>query len=232
MYGAAPRSKSSLNRPRARLIYSWSMGIEVVSTAQHGGEVIIPHDAVVRPITAVRNSVVQGSLAMLRHLGLYERYVEHIDPAILQEISTNLGPHWMPVEVAHAHYRACDDMALSTEELEKMGQVAGQLARKTSIVVATPEQNASFDLWDNAGRMQRVWKRLYQGGSVQVVKLGPATGLLEFRQFALQQYYYYRHACLAALRGAHEALGLEIEASRIVRYDPKTHDVTMRLDWK
>jgi hypothetical protein len=197
----------------------------------HEGEVLIPHEAEVHPLTAVRNTVLQGSLALLRESGFYERYEKRVDPAVLDEISTNIAPCWVHIDVADAHYRACDEMALSADELADLGRASGQLARKTSIVVAQPEEHVAFDLWQNASRMHRVWKRLYQGGSVQIVKLGDAEELIEFRGFSLHRHRYYRYGCLAAIKAAHEAVGLHIEVMRTVRHDPNTNDVTFHLAW-
>jgi hypothetical protein len=148
------------------------------------------------------------------------------------ELTTSVGPGWVPIDVVHSHYGACDAMALSTEELERLGVEAGQHARKVSIVVSPPEPNAKFDLWQNSERMHRVWKRLYQGGSVQVVRLGAAEELIEFRGFSVHQHRYFRYGCLAAIRSAHEAVGLDIEVAKIVRYDADTHDLTVHLAWK
>jgi hypothetical protein len=207
------------------------MGNEVANAHPHVEEVFIPHEAPVRPVTAVRNNVLQASLTLLRDRGLYDRYAKLVEPATLHELSRNLAPCWVPVGVAHSHYRACDALALSTAELESVGREAGQHARKVSIVVAQPEQNVAFDLWQNAERMHRVWKRLYQGGSVQVVRLGAAEELIEFRGFSIHQHRHFRYGCLAAIRSAHEAVGLQMKVTKIARYDHETHDLTVHLAW-
>jgi hypothetical protein len=210
---------------------SWLMSSELAGVLQHTEEVFIPHDAEVRPVTAVRNNVLQASLTLLHEKGLYERYEKLVEPDTLRELSTNVAPCWVPIDVVHSHYRACDAMALSSAELEHLGQEAGQHARKVSIVVPQPEQNASFDLWQNAERMHRVWKRLYQGGSVQVVRLGANEELIEFRGFSVHQHRYFRYGCVAAIRSAHEAVGLHMKVTKIARYDSSTHDLTVHLAW-
>lgn len=182
-------------------------------------------------MTAVRNGVLQASLTLLRDNGLYERYEKLVDPDVLREISRNVAPCWVPIDVVDAHYRACDAMELSDEELTNLGRAAGEYARKTSIVVAQPEAQAAFDLWQNSPRMHRVWKRLYQGGSVQIVKLGDCEELIDFRGFSLHRHRYFRYGCLAAIKSAHEAVGLKIEVIRIVRYDSDSQDVTVHLAW-
>jgi hypothetical protein len=209
--------------------YDWS--VESAATFPPRGEVFIPHEAETHPLTAVRNSVLQASLTLLRQGGLYERYAELVEPAVLHRISTNVAPYWVPIEVVDEHYRACDAMALSAEELASLGRASGELVRKTSIVIAQPDGNAAFDVWQNVPRMHRAWKRLYQGGSVQIVKLGDTEQLIEFRGYSLHRHRYYRHGCVAAIRSVRESVGMQIRLIQIVRYDPGTHDVTIHLTW-
>ena len=80
--------------------------------------------------------------------------------------------------------------------------------------------------------MHRVWKRHYQGGSVQLVRLGAAEELMDFRGFLLHRHRYYRYGSLAAIRAVHESFGMDIETARIVHYDAESHGLTVRLAWK
>jgi hypothetical protein len=210
----------------------WFMSSAVADSIPRAGDVFIPHEAEAGPVTAVRNNVLQASLTLLRAGGFYERYAELVEPAILREVSANVAPCWVPIEVVDEHYRACDAMQLSTEVLEGLGEKAGQHARKTSIIVAQPEQDGGFELWENARRMHRVWKRHYRGGSVQIVRLGTAEELIDFRGFSLHRHRYYRYGSLAAIRAAHESLGMRIEVARIAQYDASSHALTVHLAWR
>jgi hypothetical protein len=72
---------------------------------------------------------------------------------------------------------------------------------------------------------------VFQGGSVQVVKLGPTEELIELRGFSLNQHRYFRFGNLGAVAAAHEAVGIRIESTKIVRYDSSTQDVTIHVAW-
>lgn len=201
-------------------------------TSLSAGHVVIPHRNPIEPLSALRNTLLQSSLTKLRECGFYERYLRHIDPAVLDELSSNIAPGWVRIALADAHYAACDAMALSDEELTSVGVGVGTRVRETSIVTPgkkTPEQKV--DVWPVAPQLFRVWSRLYQGGSVQVTQLGPSEELLEFRGFTLNRYRYYRHANVAAIVGAHQAVGVLIESARLVHYDATTHETTIRLSW-
>jgi hypothetical protein len=196
------------------------------------GEVVIPHEVDIKPLTAVRNTLIQSSLGLLRHKGYFDRYSENIDPQSLQELSSNLAPSWVKIELAHGHYAACDAMQLSSDELAGLAQGVGQRVGETSIVVAGAKSHADgFDLWAVLGQLHRAWKRVFQGGSVQVVKLGPTEELIELRGFSLNQHRYFRFGNLGAVAAAHEAVGIRIESTKIVRYDSSTQDVTIHVAW-
>jgi|SoiMethySBSTD1v2_1073268.scaffolds.fasta_scaffold02406_21 hypothetical protein len=196
------------------------------------GEILIPHEEEYQPVMAVRNTLLQASLSELRDAGYYERYARNIDPAILRELSSNLAPSWVSIDLADAHYQACDEMSLSTEELHGLGQAVGVRVRQTSIVVADNRtSNAPVDVWTIIGHLHRVWKRVYQGGSVQITRLGPRDELIELRGHTLYRHAYYRFASLAAITAAHEAVGARIELNRIVRYDVMTHEIVYHLAW-
>ena len=196
------------------------------------GEILIPHDEDFQPLMAVRNTVLQASLGELREAGYFERYASNIAPSVLQELSSNLAPSWVPIELADAHYEACDRMGLNAEELQRIGHAVGVRVRQTSIVVADNRtSNAPVDVWTIVGQLHRVWKRVYQGGSVQIVKIGPREELIELRGHSLYRHPYFRFGSLAAITAAHEAVGARIELNKIVRYDALTHETVIHLAW-
>jgi hypothetical protein len=196
------------------------------------GEILIPHDEDFQPLVAVRNTVLQASLGELRTAGYYERYAANIEPAVLEELASNLAPGWVPIDLADAHYQACDRMGLSADELQRIGQAVGVRVRQTSIIVAgNKTSDAPVDVWKIVDQLHRAWKRVYQGGSVQIVRLGPKDELIELRGHSLYRHNYFRFASLAAITAAHEAVGARIESNRIVRYDASTHELVIHLAW-
>lgn len=194
-------------------------------------EILIPHEVGFRPTVAVRNTVIQASLAELREAGYFDRYAKNIDPSALGELESNMGPSWVPIELADVHYAACEAMQLDDEELRRVGEAVGIRVRQTSIIVPDRSPTTPVDVWPISHQLHRVWKRIYQGGSVQTVKLGPTEELIEFRGFTLNRHHYYRFANLAAISAALEAIGVRIETAKIIRYDAATHEVVIRLVW-
>src|SRR5690349_13453708 len=73
-------------------------------------------------VTQIRGSMVVSSQQTLRELGLYNRYLERLPKAQHETVLFVLASSWAPVDVAMAHYAACDAMDLGEEELEKIGR--------------------------------------------------------------------------------------------------------------
>jgi hypothetical protein len=195
-------------------------------------EIIVAHDPSAGPVTAVRNVVLQASLSELRAHGCYERYAQLVAPELLEQLNTNIAPAWIPVDVALAHYAACDSLGLSADELDALGQGVGDRVQETVLVSSAKKERAEgVDLWKFEAQLHRMWPRVFQGGSVQVVKLGPRLKLIEERGFRLTQYQYFRQAHLAAIRASHSALGASIALLKVDSYNAARDEVVVRVAW-
>jgi hypothetical protein len=193
-------------------------------------EIIMPHDPNAGPVTAVRNVVIQSSLKNLQVNGHYERYVSLIAPATLAELE-RLGPGWVPLALASAHYEACENLMLSPQELAALGSKVGENLQETALVSSAKKvRDADFDVWSAVPALHRMWARLNQGGSVQIVRTGPREKLLEMRGFSLNRFHYYRQAQVWVVAAAESALGPRM-AVKILSYSKKTHELVLRTNW-
>ena len=196
------------------------------------GEILTPFDPNAGDVTEVRNLVLQSSLAELQTHGYYERYLQHIPPSALEDLVSRVAPGWAPVELALAHYKACDDMNLTTEELSAMGRSVGERLQGTTLVsAAKTTRDESFDPWQVEAQLHRMWQRLYRGGTIQVTKLGAKEKLIEQRGFPMNRFHYHRQGLVWALGAAHTAVGLRLARIRVEKYEPTTHEVGVRISW-
>jgi hypothetical protein len=196
-------------------------------------EIVIPHDGSAPPVSGVRNVLLQASLAELKANGYYERYTSLIAPDVLEALLSSLAPGWIPLTVALAHYEACDKLALSAGEFVAMGKRVGDRVQDTFLVsLGKKGKDANFDLWAAVGPLHRMWPRLFKGGSVQTVKLGPKEMLLEEWGFRLNVYEYYRQGHLAALRSTYGALGTRITQVKVVSYDVAHDEMIVSIRWQ
>jgi hypothetical protein len=194
-------------------------------------EIVFAHDERATPAVAVKNVVLQSSLAELKVHGFYERYVQAMEPATLDALLSSIGPGWIPIELALAHYKACDNMVLSAEESSRVGSGVGARLQQTSLIsTAKRTRSTDFDLWQGMPQLQRIWSRLYQGGSTQVVKLGPREMLLECRKYRLDRFQYFRRGQVAAFQAVFESMGTD-SMVRIMSYSAQREETVYRVSW-
>jgi hypothetical protein len=180
----------------------------------------------------MRNVVIQASLAELKAKGHYDRYVQLIAPAALEQLTASLAPGWIPVELALSHYEACEKLKLSSDEFAAIGKKVGDRVQDTVLVSSAKKvRGATFDLWTAVPSLHRMWPRLFQGGSVQVVKVGPRAKLVEQTGFRLNRYNYYRQGQLGALRATYSALGARVTTASIESYSAARDELLLRVEW-
>jgi hypothetical protein len=80
-------------------------------------EILIAHERSRGELKGVRRMLVQSTLAELEQIGAYEHYCARIDPLSLGAIVDQIGPGWLPIELAMAHYRACDAAGIEDAEV-------------------------------------------------------------------------------------------------------------------
>jgi hypothetical protein len=194
------------------------------------GEIVIPHGPNTGPVTAVRNIVLQTSLGRLKAGGHFDLYASHMPPAVLEQLMTNVAPCWVPVEIALMHYEACDKLNLNFDQLSTHGTSVGEHLQRAVLVSAAKKSRAE-DLWTTSEQLHRMWPRLYQGGSVQVVKLGPKDKYVEQRGFLMNRYRHYREAQLAAFAAVYGSVGTQFTCLKVERASSDWDLVMYRMTW-
>jgi hypothetical protein len=197
-------------------------------------EVVIPHDPKRGPLIAVRRMLIHSSIAELIRLGLYTSYCDQISSDSLERINELLGPGWMPLELALAHYGACDKLGLEAKEIELLGSRAG--AKIGDLLLPKTPQGGSQveqqDLWKITGAFSRMQHRIYDGGSSQYSKLGPKKLLIEYKNNPLFAIDYYRSAYTGFMRSAFGSLGIDIADIQLSAHRVQGAQTDARFTWK
>jgi hypothetical protein len=121
---------------------------------------------------------------------------------------------------------------LSAEDFAMLGQGSGDRIQETVLVSSAKTARAdAVDVWSFEAQLHRMWSRVFQGGSVQIVKIGPKAKLIEERGFRITKYQYYRQAHLGALRASHKAIGADITVVRVESYNATRDELVVRVAW-
>jgi hypothetical protein len=166
-----------------------------VASDARAGEVewVVPLPADVVEATHFRSTWLTASLQTVRERGLLERYEAQVDPKMKTAIDEAVPGVWLPMNVAFAHYAACDRLGLRDSELYAIGQAASRKANETSMQFARRvAQGVGVTPWTILGQLPRFWERTCKGGAVGVARIGPKEARIEIQGFPLAELRYNR----------------------------------------
>jgi hypothetical protein len=179
----------------------------------------------------VRGTLLVSSLQALREFGYFERYVVNVPSDKRDAILFCVASSWLPLELAMAHYGACDAMELSESELQGVGEAVskrimgtflGTMLRSGRGVGAAPSP------WIPLRQYGRICDRLLEGGRHRVSELGPKDALVESSGVPMFRYRYFRAATLGIMRGAAGMFAKTCYARELPGVDAERIQVSLR----
>src|SRR5439155_12473049 len=99
--------------------------------------------------------------------GHFDRYIARVPAEMKSEILDAVAGVWMPMPIARAHYVACDQLGLTTDEQIGMGSSVGERAQGSVLSTAVrAARGAGVTPWTIFPHFQRLWLRGAKGGAV------------------------------------------------------------------
>jgi hypothetical protein len=143
----------------------------------------------------LRTTWIQSSLQGLRTRGHFEAYKALLPTAHHEAILFCVAGAWLPLAVAREHYLACDGLGMSPEEQVAMGKVVSQRAQSTVLATAVRlAKTGGVTPWTILPQFAKLWSRGFDGGGVEVTKLGPKDARVSFVDCSLFGIPYFRIA--------------------------------------
>jgi hypothetical protein len=165
--------------------------------------------------TAYRSTWITTSSLTLKARGHYLRYVDLLPHDVRDTILTMPAAEWAPVDVALAHYRACDALGLPESEIVAMGRDTSRRAQGAiAATLLKLTRGAGGTPWAGLAHVTRLTSRSMTGGAVAVFRLGPKDARLELAGFPLAQIPY----CRVAMRGVSLSM-LELYSRNAIVYE-------------
>ena len=143
--------------------------------------------------THFRSTWLTASRAALRERGLTEAYEAELNPTHRDEVLGAVAGVWLPMDVAYAHYAACDRLPLTNQDHLDIGMEATRRTNATTLALtARMVQGAGATPWTILAQGPRLWDRTCKGGAVSVLRIGPKEARLEIVGFPLAGLRYNR----------------------------------------
>ncbi len=182
-------------------------------------EAFVPYDyprGRVPQVRSFRSTWLVSSIAALRERGLIERYLGFLPEKHHQSVLASVAGIWLPIEVALAHYDACESLHLPPEEVIAIGRQVTELVHKTSYSLAIRlVKEAGVTPWACLSIQKRLWQRVWEGGDVAVFKLGPKEARVEVAGWPCSRVPYCRRALRGLLVGQTELFCKKAYATEI-----------------
>lgn len=140
-----------------------------------------------------RSTWLTASQATIRLRGFAQRYEDAIDPEYRDRVLAIVPGMWMPMEVARAHYLACDKLDLPAADLVDIGKAATKRANATTLQFMTRiAQGAGATPWAILAQTPRLWAHTADDGAIGVARLGPKEARAEFIGYPMAGIRYNR----------------------------------------
>lgn len=183
------------------------------------------------PTSQFRSTWVVSSQNALKHRGLFDRYLALVPAAHRDALAVAIVGGWLPIEIAKAHYQACEDLALPAGEQLEIGRAVSRYLDNTLLATAVRvARNTGTTMWTPLGQLHRLWDRMFVGGGVAVYKVGPKEARVEFHECTLAPIGYFRTGLRGVLLGVGEHFSQKIYVNEIPRVSSGT-SIVFRGSW-
>jgi hypothetical protein len=181
--------------------------------------------------THFRSTWLNSSLTAMRDRGYFERYLALLPPEYHAPILESVAGMWLSIDVAVAHYRACDALNLSRRDAWDIGVSVTRKVHGTSLALAIRlAKQAGVTPWTILGQLPRLWDRVWRGGGVAVYERGPKEAILEVIQWPIAGIPYVRYTMPAVVHGIVEMFCRKVYVSE-ARGQMSETSLGFRLQW-
>ena len=158
-------------------------------------DILLPFPTPIVTARHARSTVLIGSIGAVRGTERFDEYAALLT-AEQREILLNLvAGTWVDIELALAHYQACDALGYSVDEQLANGRATFDKTSGTLLgTVLRMAKQAGVTPWSILPQFQRFWHRGYDGGGVRVTRIAPKEARVELVQFRLCESRYYKNA--------------------------------------
>jgi hypothetical protein len=204
--------------------------------AANAAEVLLPFPGGVArgrvpEATQFRTTWLSFSIKGLRQRGLFDRYLSLLEPAHRAEILSMVAGSWRPVELALAHYEACDRLGLSAEEQVRFGRETGIGVHGTLFgALMRLAKEAGVTPWTALAHAHATWDRSWVGGGMAVYRYGPKEARIEYAGYPIARVPHCRNGVRGVLLGVLETFAARAYVHEIPSLC-RDNTLGFRLSW-
>lgn len=154
-------------------------------------------------VNKVRSTLLASSLRTLKDHGYYETYLSHLPEQYHEAVLLTLAPVWHPLDIAMAHYAACDAIGVGEEEMREIGEAVAQSVMGTFLgTLVRSTRSAGTSPWIPLRNYDKLWARLMDGGRLRIVRTGPKDAKVISEGIPMFEHTYFRVAYAGVVKGS------------------------------
>jgi hypothetical protein len=180
--------------------------------------------------THFRSTWLSTSMRGLRERGLLDRYLATLPKVHHDAVLNSIAGIWLPIDVATAHYRALDALALPAVEIIEMGREAGQRAQGSVVATAARAARRSMGPWAVLVQLPKIWDRMWVGGGAAVFKLAERDARVEVIRWPCASVGYCRVGLRGVVEGWAEIAGMRVTVAEVSSQCTAT-SLMYRVQW-
>jgi hypothetical protein len=182
-------------------------------------------------VSQVRSTLLSASLTAIRRMGWEQRYFAQLPASLHGEMRNLTAGFWVPVDIAQAHYTACDAMMLTDVEAMALGEDVSMKTQQAFIAtLGKAAAGVGVTPWVLFQSVHRIWGRMVQGADTGVYKVGPKEALVCLVACSLADLRYFRVGLVGYYRAIARVV-TSVAYAREVRTARAPGTLTFRLSW-
>jgi len=183
------------------------------------------------PLRRVRSTLLVASYKMIHAMGRDDDYRRALPREHHAAIVNAVAGTWVDVDVALAHYVACEGLGLSSEEQVEVGRNVGLKLRGTLAgTIVHMSKEVGVDPWTVIPTMPRLWSRVFEGSAILGWRLGPKEARIDAVGMPIVDVRYFRNALRGQCMGMMDLFCTRSYANaRSAQFEPGTY--SLRLQW-
>jgi hypothetical protein len=179
----------------------------------------------------IRSTVVISSRAALEAEARFAAYEGNLAAAHREALRNTIAGTWLGMDLAIAHYSACEALGLGMSEQVQMGRKTGDRVNGTLLgTIARLARSAGVTPWTLIEQLPRFWSRGFDGGEISSEQIGPKEARITILDQPLMRFGYFRHG-LAGTAEMQLSPFCTRAYVRVERFDLKTLGTTYRYQW-
>lgn len=165
------------------------------------GQLLYELPALIKPLDAVRGTVLVLDWRALRAFGIHAAYEAAIPPPQRTALLSATAGSWVALELLVAHYQALDSLGLDEALMGRIGEAVGEGVHGAFLsTLVRLAGKLGVSPWRALEQSYKLWVRSWRGGAIRVSRVGERLAHVSLLETPVCASPFFRASFAGALR--------------------------------